>query len=173
MYFLRHKRSYFRFGSFQQFLHWVHCAASLSRTSHTTMAKKRNLLLFHHFISILLLLLQFSSSNGLPIRSSKRSPRFLGRFSKPNKPLLKNLQKYKYETRYVDQNLDHFSFADLPKFQQRYLISFEHWRGPDKAGPIFFYCGNEGYIDWFADNTGFVWELAPRFGALVVFPEVN
>lgn len=129
-----------------------------------------NLLQFHHLISLLvLLLLSLPSSNGLPI---KRSPRFLGRFSKPNKPLFKNLQKYKYETRYFDQNLDHFSFADLPKFRQRYLISFEHWVGPDKAGPIFFYCGNEGYIDWFAENTGFVWELAPRFGALVVFPEV-
>lgn len=129
----------------------------------------KNLLPFHRFISLLLLLLLLSSpSNGLPF---KRSPPFLGRFSKPNKPLLKNQQNYKYETRYLDQNLDHFSFADLPKFRQRYLISFEHWAGPDKAGPIFFYCGNEGYIDWFAENTGFVWELAPRFGALVVFPE--
>lgn len=133
------------------------------------MAKK--LLSFHHFISLLLLLiLSFQSSNGLPLKSTRRSPRLLGRFSKPTKPLLKN---YKYETRYFDQNLDHFSFADLPKFRQRYLISFEHWVGPEKAGPIFFYCGNEGYIDWFAENTGFVWELAPRFGALVVFPEVN
>lgn len=133
-----------------------------------------NLVPFHYLISLLVVLLLSSSpSNGLPIKPSKRSPRFLGRFSKPNKHLHKDLQKYKYETRYFDQNLDHYSFADLPKFRQRYLISFEHWVGPDKAGPIFFYCGNEGYIDWFAENTGFVWELSPRFGALVIFPEVK
>lgn len=33
------------------------------------------------------------------------------------------------------------------------------------------YCGNEGDIEWFASNTGFLWEIAPLFGALVVFPE--
>lgn len=38
-------------------------------------------------------------------------------------------------------------------------------------GPIFLYCGNEGDIEWFATNTGLVWELAPRFGAMVIFPE--
>ncbi|CAH1421281.1 unnamed protein product [Lactuca virosa] len=79
--------------------------------------------------------------------------------------------KYTYETRYFHQTLDHFSFNDLPKFQQRYLINSDHWVGPNRLGPIFLYCGNEGDIEWFAVNTGFVWELAPSFGAMVVFPE--
>lgn len=80
-------------------------------------------------------------------------------------------QQYQYETRYFEQPLDHFSFADLPNFHQRYLINDDHWVGPSQLGPIFLYCGNEGDIEWFADNTGFVWELAPRFGAMVIFPE--
>lgn len=56
-------------------------------------------------------------------------------------------------------------------FRQRYLVNTEHWTGPARMGPIFLYCGNEGDIEWFAVNTGFVWEIAPKFGAMVVFPE--
>ncbi|KAF7144247.1 hypothetical protein RHSIM_Rhsim05G0102900 [Rhododendron simsii] len=73
-------------------------------------------------------------------------------------------QEYKYETRYFEQCLDHFSFSDdLPTFQRWYLINAEHWVGPDRMGPIFLDCGNEGEIVWLAENTGLVWELAPRF----------
>ncbi|XVE86949.1 hypothetical protein DITRI_Ditri18aG0076400 [Diplodiscus trichospermus] len=99
---------------------------------------------------------------------SNNPPRFLGKHSHPIKS---NHQQYRYETRYFSQLLDHFSFSDLPTFQQRYLINTEHWVGPSLLGPIFLYCGNEGDIEWFAVNTGFVWELAPRFGAMVLFPE--
>lgn len=107
------------------------------------------------------------------LTSSKWTPRFLGGHSKP---LIQNRQQQphcQYETRYFSQRLDHFSFSDLPSFPQRYLISTEHWVGAQRLGPIFFYCGNEGDIEWFAANTGFVWEIAPRFGAMVVFPEVR
>ncbi|KAL1540868.1 lysosomal Pro-Xaa carboxypeptidase [Salvia divinorum] len=100
-------------------------------------------------------------------RSSKYAPRFLGKFSRSNY----SAPSYRYETRYFDQNLDHFSFSELPKFRQRYLINTEHWAGPHRAAPIFIYCGNEGDIEWFAANTGLVWEIAPRFRAMIVFPE--
>ncbi|XP_073041156.1 uncharacterized protein [Primulina eburnea] len=103
---------------------------------------------------------------------SKRAPRFLGKFSRPTKNNgILGAPRYQYETRYFDQILDHFSFSELPNFRQRYLINTEHWTGPDRMGPIFLYCGNEGDIEWFAANTGLVWELAPRFGAMVIFPE--
>ncbi|KAK9285899.1 hypothetical protein L1049_025100 [Liquidambar formosana] len=124
------------------------------------------LLLLLLLLSSFFFLFSFSSQASHP-RSSKWAPRFLGKFANPSKP---NTQ-YRYETRYFSQRLDHFSFADLPKFQQRYLINTEHWTGPERMGPIFFYCGNEGDIEWFAVNTGFVWDIAPRFGAMVVFPE--
>lgn len=108
----------------------------------------------------------------VPVSSARRSPRFLGdfAFSRPD-PSRRPKAAYQYETRYFRQRLDHFSFAELPSFQQRYLVGpSDHWALP--AGPIFFYCGNEGDIEWFASNTGFVWEIAPLFSALVVFAEV-
>ncbi|KAJ1622969.1 peptidase S28, partial [Pavlovales sp. CCMP2436] len=40
-----------------------------------------------------------------------------------------------------------------------------------RVSPVFFYTGNEGAIEEFAENTGLLDELAPRFGALVVFCE--
>ncbi|KAL0424097.1 UNVERIFIED_CONTAM: Lysosomal Pro-X carboxypeptidase [Sesamum radiatum] len=104
--------------------------------------------------------------------SPQHAPRFLGKFSHSNNTGRLGAPRYRYETRYFDQNLDHFSFSDLPTFRQRYLINTEYWAGPDKLGPIFLYCGNEGDIEWFAANTGFVWELAPRFRAMIIFPEV-
>ncbi|XP_051114466.1 uncharacterized protein LOC127240068 [Andrographis paniculata] len=110
-----------------------------------------------------------------PVLSSRfiRSPggaasRFLGKFAAGGGS---GATPYSYETRYFEQNLDHFGFSELPSFRQRYLINTEHWAGPEQLGPIFFYCGNEGDIEWFASNTGFLWEIAPRFRAMVVFPE--
>lgn len=116
-----------------------------------------------------------------PVTAGAAAAAFSGKPARPSIPLLSGRAArnrvlthpppYQYETRYFTQHLDHFSFAQLPNFQQRYLISSEHWAGPGGPAPIFFYCGNEGDIEWFAANTGFVWEIAPTFGALVVFAE--
>ncbi|XP_010518734.1 PREDICTED: lysosomal Pro-X carboxypeptidase [Tarenaya hassleriana] len=108
----------------------------------------------------------FSLSNGSP-----RFPRYSVWHRTSTQPLRRDQPEYQYETRYFSQRLDHFSFADLPTFSQRYLINFDHWLGPARLGPIFLYCGNEGDIEWFATNSGFMWEIAPKFGALLVFPE--
>lgn len=48
-------------------------------------------------------------------------------------------------------------------------MSVDHWRKAD--GVIFFYTGNEGNIMTFANNTGFMWDRAQEFGAMVVFAE--
>ncbi|KAK9228475.1 hypothetical protein WN944_021426 [Citrus x changshan-huyou] len=105
----------------------------------------------------------------------RRAPRFVGKLphltEPPQRQQRQQQQQYRYETRYFEQRLDHFSFADLPTFSQRYLINTDHWVGPNRLGPIFLYCGNEGDIEWFAVNSGFVWDIAPRFGAMLVFPE--
>uniref|UniRef100_A0A348G600 Lysosomal Pro-X carboxypeptidase n=1 Tax=Odontomachus monticola TaxID=613454 RepID=A0A348G600_ODOMO len=77
--------------------------------------------------------------------------------------------KYKYQIKTIDVRVDHFGFAIEDTFKLRYLVN-DTWRKAENA-PIFFYTGNEGRIEIFAENTGFLWETAPQFGALVVFAE--
>ncbi|XP_053975185.1 lysosomal Pro-X carboxypeptidase [Hylaeus volcanicus] len=77
--------------------------------------------------------------------------------------------KYKYETKTIDMPVDHFSFALPDTFKLRYLVN-DTWQS-GKNAPIFFYTGNEGSIETFAQNTGFMWEIAPEFGALLIFAE--
>uniref|UniRef100_A0A0C9SAL5 TSA: Wollemia nobilis Ref_Wollemi_Transcript_2512_2353 transcribed RNA sequence n=1 Tax=Wollemia nobilis TaxID=56998 RepID=A0A0C9SAL5_9CONI len=78
-----------------------------------------------------------------------------------------------YETRNFSQILDHFTYRPegYKVFQQKYLINDKHWGGAKNNSPIFVYMGNEGNIEWFADNTGFMFESAPKFRALLVFIE--
>lgn len=78
-----------------------------------------------------------------------------------------------YSVEYYTQVVDHFSFRNESTFQQRYLIHKDYWTGAASKGPIFLYCGNEGDIEWFAANTGFLWDIAPVYGALILFPEVG
>lgn len=76
---------------------------------------------------------------------------------------------YMYETKYIDVPLDHYSFFDNRTFRLRYLINDTFWK--PNYGPIFFYTGNEGDVNVFAQNTGFLWESAEKFKALIVFGE--
>ncbi|KAI3994452.1 hypothetical protein MKX01_012709 [Papaver californicum] len=88
--------------------------------------------------------------------------------------LLKHSTKTKlFETKYFTQILDHFNYhpQSYQTFQERYLINYKHWGGAEKNAPIFVYTGNEGDIEWFAQNTGFMFEIAPHFKALLVFLE--
>ncbi|KAF5945059.1 hypothetical protein HYC85_015287 [Camellia sinensis] len=56
-------------------------------------------------------------------------------------------------------------------FQQRHLINDTYWGGASNNPPIFVYMGNEADIEWFAQNTGFMFDKAPNFRALLVFIE--
>ena len=80
-----------------------------------------------------------------------------------------------YRTKFFTQILDHFNYnpQSYQTFQQRYLINDTYWGGAKKNAPIFVYTGNEGDIEWFAQNTGFMFETAPYFKALLVFIEVS
>jgi len=85
---------------------------------------------------------------------------------------------YVYNVRYFEQTLDHFNFEPTvpATYQQKYLINDTWWQKPDAskgiaAGPIFFYTGNEGPITLFAQNTGFMWDIAPAYNALLIFAE--
>lgn len=76
---------------------------------------------------------------------------------------------YDYKQYWYPQTLDHFNFLYTDRqFAQRYLISDTYYK---PGGPVFFYTGNEGDIEWFCNNTGFMWDIAPEFNALLVFAE--
>uniref|UniRef100_A0A0D9WSM2 Lysosomal Pro-X carboxypeptidase n=1 Tax=Leersia perrieri TaxID=77586 RepID=A0A0D9WSM2_9ORYZ len=76
-----------------------------------------------------------------------------------------------FTAHYFPQELDHFTFKPNSSavFYQKYLVNDTFWRR--SSGPIFVYTGNEGDIEWFATNTGFMFDIAPKFGALLVFIE--
>jgi len=76
---------------------------------------------------------------------------------------------YTYSTLWFNQTVDHYGFTTEAKFQQKYLYNDEWW--DKQGGPIFFYAGNEGVIEAFAENSGFMWDIAPEFNALLVFAE--
>jgi len=74
-----------------------------------------------------------------------------------------------YTTHWFNQTLDHFTFTTQIKFRQKYLVNDTFW--DRNGGPIFFYTGNEGDIEAFTENSGFMWDIAEEFGALLVFAE--
>ncbi|XP_055811631.1 uncharacterized protein LOC129881449 isoform X2 [Solanum dulcamara] len=110
---------------------------------------------------ILLFLVSF-----VPISFAKIPPRFPSSF---DDHLSKGLSNY--ETNYYTQILDHFNYNNAQTFQQRYLLNDKYWGGSKNNDPIFVYTGNEGNIEWFTQNTGFMFEIAPHFNALLVFIE--
>lgn len=85
----------------------------------------------------------------------------------------KGKELFSYETNYYTQILDHFNYnpQSYQTFQQRYLLNDKYWGGSKNNAPIFVYTGNEGNIQWFTQNTGFMFEIAPHFNALLVFIE--
>ncbi|KAF5398458.1 Lysosomal Pro-X carboxypeptidase precursor [Paragonimus heterotremus] len=112
-------------------------------------------------VAIILLLGLVSSANSVFTLRSPNPMRFMTK-----SPKLAN--GYVYETRYIDVLLDHFSFADVRTFKLKYLISTEFH---EPHGPVLFYTGNEGPIETFAENTGFMWEHAEELKAALVFAE--
>ncbi|CDW57183.1 Peptidase S28 domain containing protein [Trichuris trichiura] len=73
------------------------------------------------------------------------------------------------ESWYDAMPVDHFSYDMNVTFRLRYLINTERWHS--NFGPMFFYCGNEGSVEGFAQNAGFIWDSAKAFNAMVVFAE--
>lgn len=82
-----------------------------------------------------------------------------------------NGQPFKYETKEFEVPVDHFNFALNNTFKLRYLYNDSYIDKQSAKMPLFFYTGNEGDIESFAQNTGFMWELAKQYRACVVFAE--
>ncbi|CAH8485297.1 unnamed protein product [Dicrocoelium dendriticum] len=108
-------------------------------------------------------MLLFLSLLGLATCSQFRGFTWMRSLSKPPA-----VSSYEYEVKYIDVLLDHFTFVDGRTFQMKYLISKKFHVA---NGPIFFYAGNEGAIETFAENSGFIWEKSEDLKAAVVFAE--
>lgn len=69
------------------------------------------------------------------------------------------------------QILDHFSYSNESTmlWNQRVFEYDAFWK--NDSGPLFVYTGNEGPLESFWNNTGFMFDLAPKMGALIVFIE--
>lgn len=77
------------------------------------------------------------------------------------------------ETRFIEQRLDHFSFASNDAtFRQRYFVCKPPNAPKDfEAKAIFFYCGNEANVELYVNATGLMWENADSHSAVLVFAE--
>ncbi|KAI9196178.1 hypothetical protein LWI28_021676 [Acer negundo] len=69
------------------------------------------------------------------------------------------------------QTLDHFNYnpESYATFQQKYVLNFKYWGGPNTSSPIFVYTGAEDPITF--QITGFIVELASRFNGLLLYIE--
>jgi lysosomal Pro-X carboxypeptidase len=112
-------------------------------------------------ISIFLLFIPYSSS----IISKRWKP-------KQNGYILPNTEpKFTIDDMdcdFMSQPLNHFQ-TNSPTYLQRYCI-FDNFT-QSSSSPILFYTGNESPIEQYINQTGLMWELAPIFGASVVFVE--
>lgn len=68
--------------------------------------------------------------------------------------------------------VDHYSFRPTTPttFPLRYYVNDDYYTY-NSSSPCFFYAGNEADIWQFINNSGFLFEAAQEFGALVVFAE--
>ncbi|XP_067000532.2 lysosomal Pro-X carboxypeptidase isoform X2 [Anabrus simplex] len=74
-----------------------------------------------------------------------------------------------YRTEFLLMQVDHFSHSSNDTFPLRYLVNDTYW--DSNVGPIFFVTGGEETIEFFAENAGFVWEVAAIYKAMIVFAE--
>ena len=73
---------------------------------------------------------------------------------------------------YIKMPIDHFTNggAGSATFNMRYFVDAQYW--DPQSGPILFYAGNEGKLENFYDNSGFLTKnLSKELNGLIVFGE--
>jgi lysosomal Pro-X carboxypeptidase len=75
-----------------------------------------------------------------------------------------------YNLTNISVPIDHYA-PNSPSFLMRYYIRTDYYTSKGSSGPIFFYCGNEGAIEMFVNNSGYIDSLGQQLGAVVVFAE--
>ena len=73
---------------------------------------------------------------------------------------------------YIDMPIDHFTNggAGSATFKMRYFVDAQYW--DPMTGPILFYAGNEGQLESFYENSGFMTKnLSVELKGLIVFGE--
>ncbi|KAJ8924292.1 hypothetical protein NQ315_007085 [Exocentrus adspersus] len=83
-------------------------------------------------------------------------------------PMALAQDEYTFDTKYVEIPVNHFTFTDNSTFQLKYLVNDTYF---GQNGTIFIYTGNEGEIEMVTQNSGFIFEIASQFNALIVFAE--
>lgn len=80
-----------------------------------------------------------------------------------------------FVTKFYTQTLDHFNYRpeSYITFQQRYVVNFKYWGGPNTSSPIFVYTGDEAAITVAVSAAGFMLNLASRFNGLLLYIEVS
>lgn len=80
-----------------------------------------------------------------------------------------------FVTKFYTQTLDHFNYRpeSYTTFQQRYVVNFNYWGGPNTSSPIFVYTGDEAAITVAVSAAGFMLNLASRFNGLLLYIEVS
>jgi hypothetical protein len=64
---------------------------------------------------------------------------------------------------FFDVEINHFTTNNTnnPKYKMRFLIDESHVKQGDQNPPILYYCGNEGDIWTFYNNSGFMTKTLP------------
>eukprot|EP01083_Nonionella_stella_P076031 206986_1 len=74
-------------------------------------------------------------------------------------------------TQYLDHFGDGIGPDSVTTFDQRYYVCGQDLFQWQPGNPVFFYFGNEADVTAYIDYTGFMWEQASNFNALLVFAE--
>jgi pimeloyl-ACP methyl ester carboxylesterase len=137
-----------------------------SKTSCTMSLHSLHQCVLMIFIGLLVLniVITGSSIEGWPPSASANAAPSL--FNDDNTDFDPNVTEYWFDT-----VVDHYNFRPTsePTFPLRYLVNDQYY--DNSSSPVLFYAGNEADIFQFVNNSGFLWEAAQHFQAMVVFAE--